>query len=35
MNENLNSQKEETKQTENLKKHFGILGPACVLYSCF
>lgn len=35
MSENLNSQKEETKQTENLKKHFGILGPACVLYSCF
>lgn len=39
MNENLNSQKEEakpqTKQTENLKKRFGILGPACILYSCF
>ena len=25
----------QTKQTENLKKHFGLLGPACVLYSCF
>lgn len=25
----------QTKQTGNLKKHFGILGPACILYSCF
>ena len=25
----------QTKQTENMKKHFGILGPACILYSCF
>ena len=25
----------QTKQTENLKKHFGILGLACILYSCF
>ncbi len=25
--------KPQTKQTENLKKHFGILGPACFLYS--
>lgn len=29
------SPKLQTKHTENLKKHFGILGPACVLYSCF
>lgn len=25
----------QTKQTENMKKHFAILGPACILYSCF
>lgn len=25
----------QTKQTENMKKHFGLLGPACILYSCF
>lgn len=25
----------QTKQTESMKKHFGLLGPACILYSCF
>lgn len=27
--------KPQTKETERLKQHFGILGPACILYSCF
>lgn len=24
-----------TRETENLQKHFGVLGPGCLLYACF
>lgn len=27
--------KPETEQTKNLKKHFNILAPACLIYACF
>ena len=27
--------KPETEQTKNLKEHFGILAPACLIYACF